>query len=136
MAKGKGYRINMAGPRKALIKRAERAFALVNEEDLPQAFDYAIGAAIWEWPRDTERQNGEVAGRIRNIVDSGDLADSYERQREGRRRYIHRWNVPYAPIVYNGATLSNGTVIPGRAWGDEGLQAIPMFFAKRFKELG
>jgi hypothetical protein len=136
MAKGKGYRVNMAKPRRALIKRAERAFALVNEEDLPQAFDFSLGADIWSWPRDTERQNGEVAGRIRNAVDEGDLADSYERQREGRRRYIHRWGVPYAVVVHNGATLSNGTVLPPRPWTDEGVDAIPMLFARRFKELG
>ena len=36
-----------------------------------------INAEAWEWPRETVRQNGMVAGSPRDIVDTGELRDSY-----------------------------------------------------------
>lgn len=35
-----------------------------------------IRSDVWSWPRATKRVNGEVAGSPRNIVDTGELADS------------------------------------------------------------
>ena len=36
-----------------------------------------IETEMWEWPRQTVRQNGTVAGSPRDIVDTGELRDSY-----------------------------------------------------------
>jgi hypothetical protein len=36
-----------------------------------------IETQMWEWPRETVRQNGTVAGSPRDIVDTGELRDSY-----------------------------------------------------------
>lgn len=36
-----------------------------------------IQEPIWAWPRTTRRQSGEVVGSPRNIVDLGDLLQSY-----------------------------------------------------------
>lgn len=37
----------------------------------------AVEAEIWQWPRETVRQNGSVVGSPRNIIDTGELRDSY-----------------------------------------------------------
>jgi hypothetical protein len=44
--------------------------------DLDQAFTTAIESPIWDWPRTTQRSNGETVGSPRNIVDEGTLRDS------------------------------------------------------------
>lgn len=36
-----------------------------------------IETPMWEWPRETVRQNGTVVGSPRDIVDMGELRDSY-----------------------------------------------------------
>ena len=36
-----------------------------------------IETQMWEWPRKTVRQNGSVVGSPRDIVDTGELRDSY-----------------------------------------------------------
>ena len=39
-------------------------------------FHIAMADPIWNWPRITERQSGEIAGFQRNIIDLGDLYNS------------------------------------------------------------
>lgn len=43
---------------------------------LNQAFTDAIESEIWEWPRSTDRRNGETVSSPRDIVDRGELRDS------------------------------------------------------------
>lgn len=40
----------------------------------------AIDAVIWDWPRTTQRKNGDVVGSPRDIVDTGALKNSYSMQ--------------------------------------------------------
>jgi hypothetical protein len=43
---------------------------------LNQQFRAAIESPIWDWPRVTQRQSGEIATSPRNTVDLGTLRDS------------------------------------------------------------
>lgn len=54
-----------------------QAWQAANEE-LGNAFDDAMNDQRWAWPRTTVRSTGEVAGTVRNIVDTGELRDSRE----------------------------------------------------------
>jgi hypothetical protein len=56
----------------------------------------------------TNRQSGEVVHEIRNIYDTGALADSQELNVQGLTAKIH-YSAPHAPVVY---FLSHG----GRPW--------------------
>jgi hypothetical protein len=53
-----------------------QAFINVSEEFGGVCQD-AIASPIWEWDRTTFRRSGEVATSPRNIVDLGNLRDSY-----------------------------------------------------------
>ena len=63
--------------------------AYANSEDFRAAFEemaIAFGATAqdvltseeWGWPRQTRRQNGSVVGSPRDIIDTGELRDSYQ----------------------------------------------------------
>ncbi len=121
----------MAGPRKALLKRAERAFAEA-QDDLTDAFRAEVEDAKWAWPNDTIRSNGSRAGSPRSVVDTGAFRDSYSRENVGPSTYRHAWTVPYAAAVINGAVLKNGSVLPARDITQGPLAQLPEFFARRF----
>ena len=63
--------------------------AYANSEDFRAAFEemaIAFGDTAqdgltseeWGWPRQTRRQNGSVVGSPRDIIDTGELRDSYQ----------------------------------------------------------
>ena len=81
----------------------------------------AIAADAWEWPRPTERTNGDVVFSPRDIVDTGELYDSLTIARNGNVAEF-TWDTDYAMAVHDGATLKNGTELPARPWTDLGLQ--------------
>lgn len=54
----------------------ELAFRKANE-DLGVVFQFLLTDESWHWPRETRRQNGEIAGTTRDIYDRGDLYRSY-----------------------------------------------------------
>ena len=118
---------------KRLLSRMQIAWELVNETDLPRAFDYEIGAAKWEWVGETQRRNGSIVTSPRSIVDQGDLADSYDRQKAGKKSYVHSWDVDYAMATHEGAQLKNRGLIYPRPWTEEPREAIPEMFAYRFR---
>lgn len=84
-------------------------------------FQAAIAADAWEWPRPTERTNGDVVFSPRDIVDTGKLYDSLTIARNGNAAEF-TWDTDYAMAVHDGATLKNGTELPARPWTDLGLQ--------------
>ncbi len=131
----KNFKITMAAPRKALLQKMERAFQEVNEIDLEEAFNFEIASPVWNWPGETVRSKGVVAGSPRNIIDSGDLLDSYDRQRTDKTQYLHAWRVPYAAANHDGAALRSGAVIIPRPWTDRPVEALPGMFARRFRAL-
>ncbi len=131
MAKGKGYTVTLNA--KALVQKHQRAFAAANV-DLEQAIIGEIASPIWNWPGTTVRQSGEVAGSPRNIIDSGDLLDSYRVEKRGPNAYSHGFAVPYALAVHNGAVLRNGGVIVARPFTERPAQALPQMFVKRYRQ--
>jgi hypothetical protein len=54
----------------------QSAFEALNYE-LGDKFAEMIESPIWEWDKTTFRSNGEVVGSPRDIVDTGNLRDSY-----------------------------------------------------------
>lgn len=93
------------------------AFGLANEAAVPQ-FARAIQSNWYAWPRVTQRRKG-TAGSPRNIVDLGQLLNSYSGAKVSPSRYSHFWAADYALYVHEGAKLRGGTVLPPRRWTEE-----------------
>jgi hypothetical protein len=127
----------LAGAAQAANEAAARAvFA-----ELAGRFQDALRKQAYDWPRDTERSNGQVVGSPRNIIDSGALAQQQQAPDIRGMTAVYRNTSPYAVAVHEGATLSNGTILPARPWtgavlGTEPVDGIPVYDAKaRFKEV-
>lgn len=101
-----------------LNRELDASFAEANEA-LEPAFKAEIEAD--KWPPDN-----------RDIVDTGDLRDSYEGF-EGDARYDHAWTVDYAKAVHEGAVLGNGGRMIARPWTEEPLETLPDEFRKAFE---
>lgn len=72
------------------------------------------GAFPWNGTK-TFRQNGEIAGSPRNIYDLGNFLKSQKLAiRTGSATFT--WGVPYASVIFYGASFENGNSIPGRDW--------------------
>lgn len=97
-----------------------KAFDVVVEAQA-EAFQNAIAADIWEWPRETVRSNGETVGSPRDRVDSEELIDSLVISRSANAA-DYTWESDHAAIVHDGATLQNGTELPGTPWTKVGLE--------------
>lgn len=115
----------------------EEAFHQANER-LGDAFTQEITQNKWEWPNETERENGEVASSPRDIVDLGNLRRSYAPERAtegGDPAHDHVWNTEYAMPVHEGAKLANGKgTLPARPWTEEPLERGDL--EKAFEALG
>lgn len=61
-----------------------------------------LEAEKWEWYGQTKRSSGEVAGLIRNIVDSGDLKNTLRLLSLGKSHTVYDYPVPYAELVHEG----------------------------------
>jgi hypothetical protein len=105
------------------------------------AYDQQLHTVIRQprsWPEGfgtTYRENGEVVkGSLRNIFDTGELdnSQSIEHLPRGSR---HAWSAPHSAVVHEGATLTNGTRIPGRRFTFvAAMEAqLPEVFAKSLK---
>ncbi|MHC5779694.1 hypothetical protein [Nostoc sp.] len=97
-----------------------RAFDVVVEAQ-GDAFQSAIAANIWEWPRETLRHNKDLVGSPRDIYDIGELYDSLVISRTANAAE-YTWEADYAAIVHDGATTKNGTELPARPWTKVGLE--------------
>lgn len=103
-----------------------------------EAFDQAMSDDLYDWPRQTKRRNGEIAGSPRSIVDTGELKESKAIARSSSSQAAEfGWNTDYAAAVHNGCTLKNGTEIPPRPWTEKGIEiAQPIdFFARGLRRL-
>ncbi|MEH2033380.1 MAG: hypothetical protein V7K67_27795 [Nostoc sp.] len=97
-----------------------RAFDVVVEVQ-GEAFQNALLSDIWEWPRETFRQNKDLVGSPRDIYDTGELYDSLVISRTANAAE-YTWEADYAAIVHDGATTKNGTELPARPWTHVGLE--------------
>lgn len=89
-----------------LLAGAEAAWQPANQV-LGRQFQQRITSNIWSWP---------TGDSPRDIVDLGQLRDSYEGDLESPTTYRHSWNTEYAMAVHEGARLKNGGVMPARPW--------------------
>lgn len=90
-------------------------------ERMSQAFSDAIADEVWQWPRETRRKNGRVAGRVRDIIDTGELLESKSVARSANAAEFS-WSVDYAAAVHNGATLRSGVDLPARPWTERAIE--------------
>lgn len=116
---------------KAISKGVIKSVAYV-QRDLKMALDKAIESSVWNWPNETQRVNGQVAGTKRDIVDTGKLKSSLElREQHGQRKSAIeiKYKAPYAAFVhYGGVVLPYGNrfastvIVPERPWISATLQ--------------
>ena len=117
-------------------KAAGRAFVAAQlsastqvERELPIVLGKAMGSPVWEWTgRATWRQNGEVAGTPRDIIDTGYLASTLKLTTKFMATKVQTkiaYTAPYAGLVHNGGAIlpygnssRNTVLIPGRPWID------------------
>ncbi|HYW17714.1 MAG TPA: hypothetical protein VE956_00120 [Nodularia sp. (in: cyanobacteria)] len=97
-----------------------RAFDLAVEAQ-GEAFQNALASDIWEWPRETLRQNSDLVSSPRDIYDTGELYDSLVISRTANAAE-YTWEADYAAIVHDGATTKSGTELPARPWTKVGLE--------------
>jgi phage gpG-like protein len=97
-----------------------KAFDVVVEAQ-GEAFQNALVSNIWEWPRETLRQNGDLVSSPRDIYDTGELYDSLVISRTSNAAE-YTWESDYAAIVHDGATTKNGTELPARPWTKVGIE--------------
>ncbi|MBD2437338.1 hypothetical protein [Nostoc sp. FACHB-110] len=81
----------------------------------------AIASEIWEWPRETVRQNSDIVGSPRDIVDTEELIDSLVISRSANAAEL-TWEADHAAIVHDGATTKSGTDLPARPWTKVGIE--------------
>ncbi|MEH2384898.1 MAG: hypothetical protein V7K14_03705 [Nostoc sp.] len=97
-----------------------KAFDVVVEVQ-GEAFQNALMDDIWEWPRETLRQNSDLVGSPRDIYDTGELYDSLVIARSANAAE-YTWESDHAAIAHDGATTKNGTELPARPWTKVGLE--------------
>ena len=123
----------------AQARRASEAAARATAAELNSRFQDAIGAKVWQWPRETIRSNNKPVGSPRTIVDSGELRNSNKMEINGLTVRF-RWTAPYAAANHEGARLRNGGLLPARPWtsavlGTTPTPGIPVYdWRKRFRE--
>ena len=91
---------------------------------LGRQFQQRITANQWPWPTDPSP---------RDIVDTGQLRDSYTPIPMPPNMYEHSWDTEYAMAVHEGAVRGDGGSMPGRPWVRVTLRDFD--FAKAFGKL-
>ena len=82
------------------------------------ALNEAMESPVWEWNGvTTKRENGDVVGTPRDIVDTGKLKESLQ-IRANNLGLIVSYNTPYAAIVHYGGITWNGGFISDRPWAE------------------
>ncbi|QLE47987.1 hypothetical protein FD724_07535 [Nostoc sp. C057] len=71
--------------------------------------------------RETLRNNGDLVGSPRNILDEEELYNSLVIARSANAAE-YTWESDHAAIIHDGATTKNGTELPARPWTKVGLE--------------
>lgn len=125
----------------ALARAASDAAQQAVFRELSGRFQQAIRTPAYGWPRNTLRQNGQMVGSPRDIVDTGTLLRQQQSPQISGTVATYRWTAPYSPIVHEGARLRNGTLIPARPWtgavlGTEQISGIePLNIRERYRQV-
>ena len=126
----------------ALVKGVQAAAGRI-QSYLPTLLNNALEASVWDWPRDTVRSNGSIAGRTRDIVDTGKLKDSLKvstKFLKTKTTFSITYTAPYAALVHEGGYIRpygdprrDTVYLPGRPWvsavldgGVSGIESIDM----------
>lgn len=112
-----------------ILEKVESAFDKT-ASDFAEAQRLQMDAEVYEWPRVTERVNGEVVSSPRDIVDTGELQDSQEHTKLQRFRHEYLYSPEYASLVHEGGVNENGTNYPARPWIED--SAIELDIADTF----
>lgn len=110
---------------KAITRGMQKATTYVSS-GLKTALDGAMSSTTWSWPRETFRQNGDIAGTSRDIVDTGKLKNSLELKEaygQTKSSITIKYGAPYAALMHYGGAIqpygnknANTVLIPGRPW--------------------
>jgi hypothetical protein len=92
-------------------------------------FDQEMVSIKWDWPRSTDRKNGEKVSSPRDIVDTGTLLSSKRREDISANITEFIWEdttrgFDVATAVHDGGKTKKGTDMPARAWTDHALDEI------------
>lgn len=78
-----------------------------------------IESPVWDWPRGTQRANGEFVTSPRDIVDTGELRDSQTQPlfsaSPSQLKARIAWTAAHAGKVWGGGVVG-GTIYPARPW--------------------
>lgn len=91
-----------------------------------EALQEALSTPSFDWPGETQRQNGQIAGSPRDAVDTRDLIDSQqpvviEQSSAGITASIE-YTSDHAAVVYSGKDDQDN--YPGRKWDEAAQEAI------------
>ena len=92
--------------------------------ELDRQFTEEIQTVKWEWPRQTERENGTTVNTPRDIVDTGDLMRSQQNRKINNFTWRWVWDVEYSSVVHNGAVFKGGGNYPARPWTKTALRVV------------
>lgn len=78
-----------------------------------------LESSVWQWPRFTQRRNGEIAGLVRDRVDTGALRDADRLDLISPDRADIVNDAPYASAVALGTSR-----MPGTNWMTAAVEAV------------
>lgn len=88
-------------------------------------FDQLMASEKWEWTdKQTRRENGEIVGSPRDIIDTGALLQSKRRDPINSSITEFVWEDDVAEFVHDGGTKKNGGAYPARPWTEPTLDEI------------
>jgi hypothetical protein len=90
-------------------------------------FDQQMLDDQWGWRGpdiETRRKNGQAVTEPRDIVDTGELLQSKQRNRTGRSSEEFSWTAEHAQGVHDGYRTKGGISIPARPWTENTLAEI------------
>ena len=85
----------------------------------------AIVSEVYGWPGQTVRFDGSIAGTTRNIVDTGDFANSQTLNVQGLQAFWV-WDAPHAVYARFGFTSQSGNTFPERPFEQYADQIEPL----------
>ena len=91
-------------------------------------FDQQMASEKWplsgDWPNTTRRKNGEVVGSPRDIIDTGALLQSKQRETISSSITEFIWKDDVAEGVHDGMVAKSGKRLPARPWTEPTLDDI------------
>lgn len=112
-----------------LLGAARLALRDTIERDYFDEVDSLMASEEWSWPNTTQRRNGSIAGVIRDVIDTGQLADPGNRTVEyggaNGLEAVVTWLAPYSAAVFLGAVFKTRLLtLPGRNVPEEALNRL------------